>query len=49
MLGLWVRKLVGKSMDVFSHMKDFMEEHSAERSGNQCMKGHLVNLQSRFC
>jgi hypothetical protein len=27
-LGLWVRKLEGKSLDMFSHSKDFVEENT---------------------
>jgi hypothetical protein len=29
-LGLWVRKLEGKSLDMFSHLKGFVEENSLE-------------------
>jgi hypothetical protein len=31
-LGLWVRKLEGKSLDTFSCLKDFVEENSVETS-----------------
>jgi hypothetical protein len=31
-LGLWVRKLEGKSLDMFSRFKDFVEENSLETS-----------------
>jgi hypothetical protein len=50
-LGLWIRKLKGKRLDMFSCLKDFVEEHSIETSDtgiDQCIKDHLVNLQSRF-
>jgi hypothetical protein len=42
-LGLWVRKLEGKSLDMFSCLKYFVEEISDAGIG-QCMKDHLVNL-----
>jgi hypothetical protein len=45
-LGLWVRKLKGKSLDIFSHLKDFVEEKSVETNDagiDQCIKDHLVN------
>jgi hypothetical protein len=50
-LDLWVRKLEGKSLDMFSRLKYFVEENSVETSDtgtDQCIRYHLVNLQSRF-
>jgi hypothetical protein len=50
-LGLWVRKLGGKSLDIFSRLKYFGEENSVETSDvgiDQCIKDHMCNLQSRF-
>jgi hypothetical protein len=50
-LGLSVRKLEGRSFDIFSRLKDFVEENSVETIDTgfyQCIKNHLVNLQSRF-
>jgi hypothetical protein len=50
-LGLWVRKLEAESLEIFSQLKDFVEENSVEKSDTgivQCIKDHLVNLQSRF-
>jgi hypothetical protein len=29
-LGLWVRKLEGKSLDMFPHLKDSVEENNVE-------------------
>jgi hypothetical protein len=51
-LGLWVRKLEGKSLDKFSSLKYFVEEYSVEPSDTgiyHSIKYHLINLQSRFC
>jgi hypothetical protein len=50
-LSLWVRKLRGKCLEIFYHLKDFVEENIVERSDtgiDQCIKDDLVNLQSRF-
>jgi hypothetical protein len=50
-LGLWVRKLEEKSLGVLSRLKDFVEENSVQTSDtgiDQCIKGHLVNLQFTF-
>jgi hypothetical protein len=50
-IGLWVSKLERKSLDMFSPLKDFVEEYSVETSDtgiDQCVEDHLVNLQSRF-
>jgi hypothetical protein len=50
-LGLWVRKQEGKSLDMFSCLKDFVKENNVETSDtgiDQCIKDHLVNLQPRF-
>jgi hypothetical protein len=34
-LGLWVRKLKGKSLDMFSCLKDFVEENCVETSDTE--------------
>jgi hypothetical protein len=50
-LGLWVRKLKGKSLDMLSHLNDFVEEKSVETKDagiDQCIKDHLLNSWSRF-
>jgi hypothetical protein len=50
-LGLWVRKLERKSLDMFSRSKDFVEENSVEASDveiAQCIEDYLVNLLARF-
>jgi hypothetical protein len=50
-LGLWVRKLEGKRLDMLSCLKDFVEENSVETSDTgiyQTIKYHLVNIQPRF-
>jgi hypothetical protein len=50
-LSLWVRKLRGKCLKILSHMKDFMEENTVERSDtgiDQCIKDDLITLQSRL-
>jgi hypothetical protein len=50
-LALGVRKLERTSLDVFSSLKDFVEENSVGRSDTgiqHCSEEHLVNLQSRF-
>jgi hypothetical protein len=50
-LFLWVRKLEGKSLEICSCLKDFVDENSMEISGtriDQCIKDQLVNLQSKF-
>jgi hypothetical protein len=50
-LGSWNRKLQGKSLDIFSRSKDFVEEKSVGTSDtgiDQCIKDHSVNLHSRF-
>jgi hypothetical protein len=49
--GLWVRKLEGKSLNIFSRLKDFVGENSVEISDtgiDQCNKDHKVNLQCRI-
>lgn len=50
-LGLWVRKLEGKILDMFSGSKDFVTKNGVEASDtgiDQCIiKVHLVNLHSR--
>jgi hypothetical protein len=49
--GLWVRKLEGTSFDMFSSLKDSVEERNVETSNSridQCIKEHVINLQSRF-
>jgi hypothetical protein len=41
----------GKHLDMFPCLKDFVEENRVETSDtgiDQCIKDHLVNLQSRF-
>jgi hypothetical protein len=50
-LGLWVRKLKAKRLDIFSRSNDFVEENRVETSDtgiDQCIKDHLIDLQSRF-
>jgi hypothetical protein len=50
-LSLWVRKLGGKSLDMFSRLKGFVEENSLETFDtgiDQCIQDHLVHQQSRF-
>jgi hypothetical protein len=49
--GLWVRKLDGKSVAIFSRLKNFVEENLVEPYDtliDQFIKVHLVNLKSRF-
>jgi hypothetical protein len=39
------------NLGVFSRLKDFVEENRVETTGtgfDQCIKDHLINLQSRF-
>jgi hypothetical protein len=45
-LDLWVRKLGQKCLNMFSCLKDFVEESSMEASDT--IKNHLVTLQSRL-
>jgi hypothetical protein len=50
-LGLSVRNLESKILNMFSVLKGFVEENSVKTSDtgiNQCIKDHLVTLQSRF-
>jgi hypothetical protein len=50
-LGLWVRNLEGKSLNMFSCLKGYGQENGVETSYtviDRCIKNHLVNLQSRF-
>jgi hypothetical protein len=45
------QKTKGKSLDMSSRLKDFMEENSAETSDtgtDQCIKNHAVNMKSTF-
>jgi hypothetical protein len=49
-LGLWVRKLEGTILDMFSGSKDFMAKNGVEASDTgidqRIINVHLVNLQS---
>jgi hypothetical protein len=50
-LGLWVRKLEEKTLDMFSCLKAFVKENRVEPTDtgiDQCIKDHLVNVQPRF-
>jgi hypothetical protein len=50
-LGVRVRKLEEKSLDMFSRIKDFVEKNNLEISDTAIVpsiKNRFVNLQSRF-
>jgi hypothetical protein len=50
-LGLCVRKLDGKSLDMFSRLKHFVKENSVETSDtgiDQCIKDHLICCPAKY-
>jgi hypothetical protein len=50
-LGLWVKKIEGKNFGHIFSFEGFCGGNSVETTDtgiNQCIKEHLLNLQSRF-
>jgi hypothetical protein len=45
-LGLWIRKLEGKIWTCFLVQENNME--TSDGGIDQCVKNHMVNMQSRF-